>query len=182
VRERGARRRRLLARAVVPVVAVAAIAMPARAQLGCSGSSCTVEIAVPISDVLRISLSTTGVPLGAPGEADYASGFLDVTGPAVTAIVKANRPFQVQVVGAQAMFGYTGSHPDPAKPASDLLWATTQAGLAGTTNHMGIAGLLMNQGASGNARMPLYLRTLWSFTSDRPGSYSLPIRFTLSAP
>lgn len=176
------RYRRRAARLVLPLLAALAAPVPARAQLGCAGSSCTVEISVPVADVLRITLSNGGVPLGSPGEADYAAGYRDVSGPAVTASVKANRPFQVQVVGGQASFSYLGSHTNPAKPASDLLWATSQAGLAGTTTNMGTPALLLNQGPGGNVQASLFLRTRWSFTSDVPGTYSLPIRFTLSAP
>jgi len=140
------------------------------------------EITMPVNDVLRISLSTTGVGLGTPIESDYSVGYRDVSGAAVTAMVQANRAFQVQVVGGNSVFTYAGPHPDPLKVASDLRWATSQPGLSGASNHMGASGVLMNQGASAGAQASLYLRTLWDFTGDLPGTYSMPIRFTLSAP
>jgi hypothetical protein len=40
----------------------------------------------------------------------------------------------------------------------------------------------MQGNASASAQASLYLRTLWSFTRDVPGNYSMGIRFTLSAP
>jgi hypothetical protein len=164
--------------AAIPLLA----ARPATAQLGCSGATCTVEITMPVTDVLRLTLSTGGIPLGTPDETDFTNGYKDFIGAAVTATVKANRPFHVQVSGGSPLFGYAGSLPNPSKPASDLRWATSQAGLAGASNDMGTPGLLMNLGASASAQASLYLRTLWNFTRDVPGTYSMSIRFTLSAP
>lgn len=155
---------------------------PSQAQLGCAGSACTVEVTLPVSDVMRISLSSTGVSLGSPTENDYRNGYRDVAGPAVTATVKANRAFQVQVVGNGATFQYAGSSTNPNKAASDLRWSTSQAGLASTTNHMGTAATLLNSGPGSSVQASLYLRTLWDFTRDVPGTYSMAIRFTLSAP
>jgi hypothetical protein len=169
-------------KAVLVAVLALGAAGPARAQLGCSGSTCTIEITMPVSDVLRLSLSTTGVSLGSPTEADYSNGYRNVPGPAVTAHVMSNRAFQVQVIGGGATFTYAGSCPDPAKPASDLQWSTSRLGRRAATNDMGTAGMLMNGGPSGNAQASLFLRTLWDFTRDVPGDYSLAIRFTLSAP
>lgn len=84
------------------------------------------------------------------------------------------------IAGAQATCN-AGPLADPGKPASDLRWATSAAGLGSTTNHMGASSMLFNQGA-GAITTALFLRTLWSFTTDVPGTYSLAIRFTFSAP
>lgn len=157
------------------------IGTTAQAQLGCSGARCTVEITMPVNDVLRLTLSTTSVPLGTPGEADYAAGFRDVSGTAVNVTAKSNRAFRVDVAGTTTTFGYSGTLANPAKPASDLLWATSAAGLSGTTTHMGATANLLNRGA-GTVTQPMFLRTLWSFTRDVPGAYSLGIRLTVSAP
>jgi hypothetical protein len=163
-------------------ILLALTARPVQAQLGCAGSACTVEVSLPVASVMRISLSSTGVSLGTPTGSDYQLGYRDVAGPAVTATIKANRAFQVQVVGTGATFQYAGSSTNPNKAASDLRWATSQAGLATTTNHMGTAGSLLNHGPGANVQASLYLRTLWDFTRDVPGTYSMPIRLTLSAP
>jgi hypothetical protein len=164
------------------VAILAAVARPAPAQLGCSGATCTVEITMPVVDVLRLSLSVPGISLGSPSEADFAAGHKDVIGPGVTATVKANRAFQVQVGGSTGTFQYAGSAPDPAKPASDLLWSTSQAGLPATSTHMGMTSMLLNQGTGGSVQATIYMRTLWSFLRDVPGNYSMSVRLTLSAP
>lgn len=153
----------------------------AGAQLGCAGATCTIEISMPVVDVFRVSLSGSSVSLGTPAEADYDAGFLDVSGAAVNVTVKANRDVVVQVGGVAGSFSYAGPLPNPVKPSSHLLWATSAAGLATTTNHMGATTNFVVQSA-GSVMVPLYLRTLWSFGADVPGTYSLAISFTLSAP
>jgi hypothetical protein len=150
-------------------------------QLGCSGATCTVQISMPVTDVLRISLGTTSVGLGAPSDVDYQAGYRDVGGVAVSVNGKSNRPFQVAMSALTGTFLYAGSMADPNKPASDLKWATSAGALPTTANHMGTSAMLINQGA-GNVTVPLYMRTLWDFTKDVPGTYSLAIRFTVSAP
>lgn len=136
---------------------------------------------MPVQEILRLTLSATGVALGSPVEADYQLGYRDVPGPAVSVTMKGNRPFQVQVQGMAGQFGYAGALTDPLKPASNLLWATTAAGLAGTPNHMGTAAMFFN-GGPGSVTQPLFLRTLWNVATDVPGTYALSIQFTLSAP
>lgn len=164
------------------VVAMAAAAQPAAAQLGCSGAACTVEVTMPVVDVLRLSLNVPSIALGTPTEADFTAGYRDVSGPAVTVTGKSNRAFQVQMGGATGTFQYAGAHPNPSKPASQLLWATSQAGLSATTSHMGTTSMILNQSAGASAQAMIYMRALWNFTSDVPGSYSMSVRFTLSAP
>lgn len=151
----------------------------AAAQLGCSGATCTVEVSLPVVDVLKLSVGASIVALGSPTDADYLAGFRDVA--AVNVTVSANRPVVVQIGGQAGTFSYTGSMTNPAKPASDLLWATSAAGLSSTTNHMGSLLTFTSQNAASTV-IPLYLRTRWSYSTDVPGNYSLGISFTLSAP
>jgi len=172
--------RTVACRILILVLFVTGSARQAWAQLGCAGARCTVEITMPVTDVLRLSLDASGVALGSPTESDYLAGYRDIAG-AVSVTAKANRAFQVQINGVSGTFTYTGSFADPAKPASDLRWATSAAGLGSTTNHLGAPSMLFNQGA-GAITTSLFLRTLWSFTADVPGTYALAIRFTFSAP
>jgi hypothetical protein len=154
------------------------VARQAGAQLGCAGATCTVEISMPVVDVLKLSVGASSVALGTPTDADYLAGFRDA---ALSVTVSANRPVTVQVGGMAATFGYSGPMTNPAKPASDLRWATSAAGLSSTTNHMGSLLTLASQSA-GSTVIPLHLRTRWSYATDVPGTYSLGISFTVSAP
>jgi hypothetical protein len=162
-------------------VALAAPTRQAAAQLGCAGASCTIEISMPVADVLRLTLSSGSVALGTPVEADFTAGHRDVNGAAVTVTARSNRDYAVQLDGVSPTFSYAGTLANPGKPASDLRWATSAAGLGASTSHFGATTTLMSRGP-GSVTVPLFLRTLWSFSSDVPGSYSLAIRFTLSAP
>jgi len=166
---------------VIASVLLAGTTRQAGAQLGCSGATCTVEISMPISDILRVSLSVPSVGLGSPSDVDYAAGFRDVAGPAVAVTVKANRPVSLQMAGQSPTFGYAGTMSNPIKPATDLLWATTAAGLNGTPFNMGSPATLYSGGPT-SVTQSLFFRTLWNFATDVPGTYSLTISFTLSAP
>ena len=162
---------------------LAVFTMPyvARAQVGCVGATCTVEITMPVNDVLRLTLSTASIGLGTPTVGDFTAGYRDVFGAAATVTAKANRAFRVQMAGGSASFVYSGSLPNPSKPATDLEWATTQAGLATTTFTMGATATLINSAAAAISQ-PIYFRTLWLFNRDVPGSYSLTVSFTFSSP
>jgi hypothetical protein len=153
----------------------------AQAQLGCSGATCTVEITMPVGDVLRLSLNAGSIALGNPVEGDFQVGYRDVSGTAVNVTAKSNRPFTVQLSSVTPTFSYSGTMANPNKPASDLLWATSAGALATTTNTFGTTTTYLNQGA-GSITSPLFLRTLWSFASDVPGTYALTVRMTVSAP
>jgi hypothetical protein len=152
----------------------------AAAQATCTGNPCSVQLtaSATVNDVLRLTLSGASTNLGAPLEADYDAGFKDVAGP--TASVKSNRPWHVDIAGAAATFTYAGALANPNKPATDLLWGTV-AGTYG--NSMGSSAVLLNGATgTGSASQSIFFRTLWSWASDVPGSYSLVINVTLAAP
>jgi hypothetical protein len=137
---------------------------------------------MPINDIMKMTLSGTTVALGNPSMADFTTGFKDVTGAAATVTIKSNRTFSVGVVGATSTFGYSGTGTNPSKPRSDLKWATTQGGLATATHDMSTAGTLFTQGPTASAAQSIFFRTTWVFNRDVPGTYSLSVSFTLSAP
>ena len=161
-------------------VALLAAASQAYGQASCTGNPCTVQVtaSATVSDVLKLTLSGTTTGLGTPTEADYDAGYKDVAGP--TASVKSNRPWHVDVAGSGATFSYAGSLTNPNKPSSDLHWGTS----AGTyANTMGSSAVLLSgTTGTGSASQPIFFRTLWTWASDVPGSYSLVINFTLAAP
>ena len=152
-----------------------------------SGSvSCTINVTMPTSDILKLTLTGTTVALGTPGETDFTNGFKDITGAAVTATVRANRAFRLQVVGSTTNFSFANmagnTFANPSKPASDLVWATTQSGLTSSTNNMGTTASVIAQGATSSVSQAVFFRTKWQFNRDVPGNYSLLLNFTLSAP
>ncbi|HEY5220270.1 MAG TPA: hypothetical protein VIJ16_10705, partial [Gemmatimonadaceae bacterium] len=70
------------------------------------------------------------------------------------------------------------------KLRTDLLWATSAGGPYTPEPGNGTATALTI--ASGNAtsstNVNVYYRVLWSWTADKPGTYSLPVIFLISAP
>ena len=171
--------RHMLMAAAAGIMSVA-VAAVAGAQGSCSANPCSVQVnaSATVTEVLRLTLSSTTSDLGTPTEADYDAGFRDAGGP--TATVKSNSPWHVDVVGAAGNFTYAGPNADPNKPSSDLQWGTT---LGTYGENMGTTAQLFS-GASGTAgtSQPIFFRTLWGWTSDVPGAYSLAINFTLAAP
>lgn len=161
----------------------------------CVGTACTVTISLPVSDVIRLDLSTSTTALGSPGQADFIAGWLVAPGDGPTAAVKANGPYTLSVTGNAPSFSYAGSFTNPNKPSSALTWAPgtgaapgTCTGLATFGNSMGTAATLLSGSSGGPAigvsapSKKICYRTLWSFTSSPPGTYSLVVNFTLSGP
>jgi hypothetical protein len=147
---------------------------------------CTIDVTLQTNVILKLTVNTVNAALGTPVEADYVAGFKDVSGAVASATVKSNRAFQLQVLASTTNFGFTNtaghSFANPNKPASDMLWATTQAGLSTTTKNMGTQSSLIAQGGTSGVSQSIFVRTNWSFIRDVPGNYSLTVNFTVSAP
>ena len=176
----------------VTLIALIAGARYADAQ-GCSPSTngkgsvqCIVNVTMNTVDVLKLTLTNQTAALGTPTETDFTNGFRDVTGAITSATVKSNRAFTLQVVGNTTNFTFTNSggnsFANPNKPAADLVWATTQSGLASSTTNLGTGAALISQGATASATQSIFFRTKWQFNRDVPGNYALTVNFTLSAP
>jgi len=104
-------------------------------------------------------------------------------GPSFT--VKANRSWSLNIKTTNASnWTYVGSN-GGTKPVSDLTWSNAVAG-----SYVGIsttdALLTSGAGATNGAAAQVFFKTVWAagFTqpSNAPGTYSLPVVFTLSAP
>lgn len=158
----------------------------AAAQTSCTFSntvpcSFTPNVSLTPASVLRLTLSATSTTFSTPVEVDYTAGFVAAAGPTATA--KANRAYSVTVDATTAVWVYTpaGGLADPSKPASDLKWATTVGG-AFTHNVGTSATLLSGAGGTAGTTQAIFFRASLSYTVDRPGTYSLTVRYTLSAP
>jgi hypothetical protein len=156
-----------------------------QAQATCNGGtncSVSVDMVVGISYVARLSINAPSTSLGSISAADFALGSKDVTGPMIT--VQSNTPFRVEVQSTQSTWQYSGSHSNPSKPSSDLLWSTASNGVYNASN---VSTKFMPAGAgsspaTASTSATIYFRTAWNWVGAPPGSYSLPISFTLVAP
>jgi hypothetical protein len=154
----------------------------------CSGNagSCftTNTASVSVNALVKLGMSATTTSLTSPtaDQVDLGATVAD-NGPSFT--IKANRSWTLNVRTTNAAnWTYVGSNAG-TKPISDLTWSNA---LAGT--YVGIsssdAPFLTGASASNGTAAQAFFKTVWAagFTqpSNAPGTYSLPIVFTLSAP
>ena len=156
------------------------IAQPPPANLWTCAANTSASLV--IGDVLSLTLSATTTTLTAPGSTDYDAGFVANTGP--TATVRGNRAWRLQISAAAATWTAVNTQPGVSaranKPVSDLLRATASGGpfTAFSTTPATVA----SGAASAGTAATFYLRTLYAWTVDTPGTYSLVVTFTLLAP
>ena len=157
---------------------LAANVVQARAQT-CNTNPCSLNdtAKVTVTTVLRLTLSAAATPLTPPTEAAYDAGFMLDNGPVVG--VKSNRAWTVKI-SANAALWTAANGANASKAAGNLQWATTVAG-----PYTGLSTSPVNfitGSGTGNTSQTAYYKTLWSYSSDTPGDYSLVVVYTLSAP
>lgn len=138
--------------------------------------STTVSVTVPT--ILRLSLDDTTTALTAPTETDFDAGSQDNAG-SITANVKANRGYTLNIkAGSATWSGGSGS-----KAAGDLRWRTGGAapGTALTTSDAAVGTSASGTTGLGTDYAITY-NIAWSYASDTPGTYTLPVVFTATAP
>jgi len=140
------------------------------------------SVAMTAGRVVRLQVSAGSTPLTAPTPADFDAGLNATTGPTLT--VSANAPWTLHLRAASALWTATNTAPGaPArtnKPAADLQWSTASNGgfTALTTGDVS----LLTGSATATSATTLYFQTLYNWTLDTPGNYSLSIVLTLTAP
>jgi hypothetical protein len=180
-------RARLGATMVATVVGLSIAASAAFAQ-NCTASGAPANCGVPGSvsmtagRVVRLQMSAGSTALTAPTPADFDAGFNATGGPTLT--VSANASWTLYVRAAAATWTATNTSPGvPAwttKPAADLKWSTASNGsfVSLTTNDV---NLITGSATASNATT-LHFQTLYSWTLDTPGNYSMSIVLTLTSP
>jgi hypothetical protein len=167
----------------------------AHAQNSCntgngSSANCNVDITAAMTVLktvrLEASASTLALASGDLSAADYAGG--SKTAGSVVITARANTGIAVTLSAASANFSYSGSaSPVPTKAASTVLWSTNAFATAGTA--LGTTGGTIiantgvgNAGATAGASATVSFRTNLGWTTDPPGTYSLTLNFTVTAP
>lgn len=168
------------------IVGSAVSAIPAAAQ--CSGSdscSTTNTASVTVGALVNLEMSSATTSLTAPLVADLAAGYKADAGP--TFVVHANQDWTMSVKAAASNptnWTYTGTK-SGVKPIGDLTWSDaiggTFAALTGSN-----ATVASSASSTDNTAVSVFFRTVYSSdyssANNRPGVYSLPVVFTLSAP
>lgn len=154
----------------------------ASAQTVCTGNPCSLTntASVTVTAQLKLSLSSTTTTLTSPDTTAFNNGFQD--DPSMfTATVKANTGWTLSVKSAAATWTASGAGARASKPAGDLQWSSTGGSpftaLTASNAQLATSGT----GTSGTTKTISY-HTLWDYTLDTPGTYSLGVVFTLSAP
>ena len=168
------------------VLGTAIGASQANAQCSGNAGTCTTTntASVTVGALVKLGMTSTTTALTNPTADDVDVGHvLADAGPSFT--VKANRSWTLKIKSQNAAsWTYVGSDAG-VKPISDLAWSTSAGG---TFAAITAADATFTSGASSSngAASQAFFRTSWTsdFTSasNAPGTYSLPIVFTLTAP
>jgi hypothetical protein len=168
------------------VLGTAIGATQANAQCSGNAGSCntTNTAQVSVGALVKLGMSSATTTLTNPTADDVDAGnVIADAGPSFT--VKANRSWTLKIKSQNAAsWSYVGSNAG-VKPIGDLAWSTaangTFAAITGSD-----ATFSSGAAASNGTAAQAFFRVSWlnDFTSasNAPGSYSLPIVFTLSAP
>ncbi len=158
---------------------------PLAAQNSCSSTtSCTVAVTfrLPQPNVVSLAISTSSTTIPAVTAQVLSTGFADVAGPTIT--VRANAPYRVSIQSASPTWNYAGPATNPQKPASDLRWSASAGGpwvSSATSATLWPTSSLVAPATSGQS-LSLFYRSLWTWTANPPGNYSIPVNITLTSP
>src|SRR6476660_5507966 len=180
--------RRIRLYAALVTMSAGALFAPATGAAQCTVNAvpgtCTQpgSVSMTAGRVIRLQVSAASTPLTAPTPADFDAGFNSTTGPSLT--VSANAPWTLSVRASTAFWAATNTSPGaPArttKPAADLKWSTASNG---TFNALSTTDVLLVGGsATAISATTLYFQTLYAWTLDTPGNYSLSVILTLTSP
>jgi hypothetical protein len=158
------------------------------ANAQCSGNAGTCNTvntaSVTVGTLVKLGMSSAATTLTNPSADDVDAGnTLADAGPIFS--VKANRSWTLKIKSQNATnWDYVGSNAG-VKPISDLSWATAAGGTyAAITNTD--ATFLSGASATNGTPAQAFFKTSWvsnfASASNAPGTYSLPIVFTLTAP
>lgn len=140
---------------------------------GCVVSN-TVSSAVPF--VARMTLSSATTTLTAPQAADFGTTAGVLTPSALTLTVNANAAYKITAQAAQANFSGGSTN----KPAGDL---TYNVNGSSTYLTLDVASTLISTTAATAATVyTIGYKTLYNWTVDTPGTYTLPLNYTLTSP
>lgn len=143
---------------------------------GACGAATGATVTVP--RVVRLALSTSSVVLAAPGGPVYDAGA--VTGAGAELVVQANTGWVLAASAATAAWTAMGTGARGDKPSTDLAIALSPTGPFVPLGGSPVA-LLAGEADKGRVR-PTYYRVRWDYALDGPGSYSLAVTFTITAP
>lgn len=175
-------------RILMAVTVLGSTLIVSQASAQCSGNlgtcNTTNTASVSVNALVKLGMSGTTTSLTSP-TADQIEIGANIADAGPTFTVKANRSWTLNLKTTNpANWTYVGSFAG-TKPISDLAWSNA---VAGTFVGMSSSDALFLSGAAATngTAAQVFFKTIWAagFTqpSNAPGTYSLPVVFTLSAP
>ncbi len=175
---------RFLMAAMVLGTAIGANQANAQSCGGVGSCNVTNTASVTVGALVKLIMSASTTSLTSPSADQVEAGaLLADAGPTFT--IKANRSWTLNIKTTNASnWTYVGSF-SGTKPISDLLWSNAVAGtyvVLSSSDAVFLSGASSTNGFAAQA----FFKTVWAagFTqpSNVPGTFSLPVVFTLSAP
>lgn len=139
----------------------------------CNLNPCTdpVTASATINSVARLSITSTTTALTSPKGVDFGtSAGVNNSGPTLT--VKSNAGYTLTAAAATST--WTGGSNN--KPATDLKMTVN----GGSVTALG--QVAHSTTATAGTSYTIGYNTIYSFTVDKPGTYSLVVNYTLTAP
>lgn len=173
-------------RFAILAILLAASGVRARAQCTAAGAPATCSqpgsVSMTAGRVVRLQMSAGSTSLTAPTTTDFDAGFNSTTGPTLT--VSANAAWTLHIRAASALWTATNTMSGVVaranKPAADLKWSTASGGSFTALSTSDAS--LVSGGATASNATTLYFQTLYNWSLDTPGNYSLSIVLTLTSP
>lgn len=175
--------------AIWAALALATPAVAAQTVLTCSVSgqtgkcSPTVTLDQPATMVnpalLQLTVSpTASTYTAATTDMDQAAGLATFTPISLT--VQGNRSWTIQVSGNSAFWTASGGAWS-SKPVGDLIWSLTPSG---PTTPVSTTATTLTTGSAGpgSPAVPIYMRPVAHWLTDKPGNYSITVTFTMTTP
>ena len=159
----------------------AGISTTAQAQtVACSAAgtgtqNCSVNTAVKVTvpTIIKLDVTDSLTTAAAPTSADFDSAY-QIVATTVAINMKSNTTSTLSVKAGSA--NWSGPY---NKAAGDLSWTAD----AGTTyTPMTTSAATVGTGVAGNNPFTVGYKIAWSYANDVPGTYTLPVVFTATAP
>jgi hypothetical protein len=175
-------------RSLLAAMVLATAIGTSQANAQCSGNAGTCNTvntaSVTVGALVKLGMSSASTALTSPTADDVEAGAtIADDGPSFT--VKANRSWTLKIKSQNAAsWTYVGSNAG-VKPIADLSWSTAANGTFAAITSSD-ATFLSGAAASNGTAAQAFFKTNWasdfSSASNAPGTYSLPVVFTLTAP
>lgn len=142
------------------------------------GATAAYALNVTITSVVRLSLPNSAISLGTATPAEFTAGF--GTPVEIPLSIRANTGWAISIAALSPVWSASPVAAWQTKPVSDLSWGASPVG---PFADMSVTpATIQSGGATANTLIPLYLRSRYGWATDSPGSYSLPLQITITAP